>query len=346
MRRPLCPISNTRRLIFTRRNMVEHELKNSPKVSPAEKLQKRCSSLARLLPSPAAPLEGRRDSAQVLVDNLVCFCRRSTEELNRPQYGRALHHRCVLILALQTANEIFIDDRAVRLDAGHGILLLPFQFHHYNALKPRRLLWTFLTFEVSDTHSLESLRYRPFEIDATIAWISADLLACYLAPHSSDLAIALLRVLLLRIQAAMPARGSVPISRRDNLEHRVLQLTRGPGTAPLAKQLAAKIGISESHLRARFRAACGESLGQRLRRLRLRNACGLLHLSDRRITEVGELCGFATVFSFSRAFRREYGLSPLAYRKSMRRTSKIDLQRSHSQQFGNRNSNQQIGRLF
>src|ERR1700759_1563992 len=87
--------------------------------------------LARMLPSPLRPLHGQRALRLALPDNIICFCRRSATDLNRPQRGRALHHRYVLILALQTAVTVAVDDRAIRLNPGEGLLVLPFQFHDY-----------------------------------------------------------------------------------------------------------------------------------------------------------------------------------------------------------------------
>jgi len=85
-----------------------------------------------------------------------------------------------------------------------------------------------------------------------------------------------------------------------------------------AKEIARSLAMSVSHVRARFRASCGVSLGRHLRRLRLEKACGLLRLSQSRVFEVAEECGFASIYSFSRAFRVAYGVSPLAYRHGQR----------------------------
>jgi transcriptional regulator GlxA family with amidase domain len=79
--------------------------------------------------------------------------------------------------------------------------------------------------------------------------------------------------------------------------------------------LALALNISESHLRARFRRETGMSLGHYIRRTRLTHAASLLWESSYRITEVAARCGFGSVYAFSRAFKREYGLSPKAYRQ-------------------------------
>src|SRR5947209_19230814 len=81
----------------------------------------RASSLERLvglLPSPLRPLYGQRASPLALPDNIICFCRRSATDLNRPQRGRALHHRFVLILALKTGATVCVDEKAIHLNAG------------------------------------------------------------------------------------------------------------------------------------------------------------------------------------------------------------------------------------
>ena len=72
--------------------------------------------------------------------------------------------------------------------------------------------------------------------------------------------------------------------------------------------------MSPSHLRTRFRASCGVSLGKHMRELRLERACGLLRMTTARISEIADQCGFSSLFSFSRAFRVRHGLSPKAYR--------------------------------
>src|SRR5580698_5831948 len=118
--------------------------------------------LANLLPSPLRPLHGKRAAPLALPDNIICFCRRSATDLNRPQRGRALHHRFVLILALETAVAVCVDDHVIRLQAGEGILVLPFQFHDYIDPDAENLRWLFVTFDMLEAESLDMLRYRPF----------------------------------------------------------------------------------------------------------------------------------------------------------------------------------------
>jgi AraC-like DNA-binding protein len=271
--------------------------------------------LANLLPSPLRPLHGRRVAPLALPDNIVCFCRRSATDLNRPQRGRALHHRFVLILALETAVTVAVDDRAIRLKPNEGLLVLPFQFHDY--IQPARedLMWLFITFDMIDAAPLQALRFRPFVITQLVRQTCAELVEAYLTRGEGDLTSLLLSVLLQRIRQAEPIlrrHQRPPVA--PGLIMQVNQLAQNKEEPLSVNEIARSLGISASHLRARFRASCGVSLGRHLRRLRLEKACGLLRLSQRRVTEIAELCSFSSIYSFSRAFHTAYGVSPMAYR--------------------------------
>ena len=271
--------------------------------------------LANLLPSPLRPLHGKRAAPLALPDNIICFCRRSATDLNRPQRGRALHHRFVLIIALETSVTVAVDDRAIRLHPNEGLLVLPFQFHDYIEPADESLRWLFITFETIDAAPLQPLRFRPFVLSQVARQTCAELIEAYLTRGEADLTSLLLAVLLQRIRQAEPIlRRHHKPSAAPGLIMQVNQLAQSREDPLSVKQIARALGISASHLRARFRASCGVSLGRHLRRIRLEKACGLLRLSQRRVTEIAELCSFTSIYSFSRAFHTAYGVSPMAYR--------------------------------
>jgi transcriptional regulator GlxA family with amidase domain len=96
---------------------------------------------------------------------------------------------------------------------------------------------------------------------------------------------------------------------------KVNELAENRALPPGVKEMAAALGISASHLRTRFRESCGVTIGKHVRRLRLEKARGLLRLSTRRVSEIAEMCGFSSVYPFSRAFHAAYSVAPLEYRK-------------------------------
>ena len=272
------------------------------------------------LPQPLHQLQGRSAKALILPDNLVCFQRRAAGDLNKPRRGRALHHRFVLMLALRTGATVCVDDRSIPLKSGEGLLVFPFQFHHYAEPQQTELSWLFVTFELADADALAPLRFQPFRLKPELLALAAELVAAYETERTADLPVLLLALLLeklRRLGPEAPAAKAAPTA-QPGLMLRVNQLAQGAGEPLGLGEIARSLGISPSHLRARFRASCGVSIGRHLRQLRLEQACGLLRLGPQRVSEVAEQCGFASIYSFSRAFRLAYGVSPLAYRHSGR----------------------------
>jgi transcriptional regulator GlxA family with amidase domain len=82
--------------------------------------------------------------------------------------------------------------------------------------------------------------------------------------------------------------------------------------------LSLEAGLSEWHLLRAFRAAFGETPHEYLTRLRLERARELLTITNRSVTEICFDVGFTSLGSFSTLFRRHVGLSPAAYRRSIR----------------------------
>lgn len=274
--------------------------------------------LVARLPQPQHQLVGRVAITLVMPDNIVCFQRRAAADLNRPRSGRALHHRFVLIFSLRTAVTVCVDDQAIRLHAGEGLLVFPFQFHHYVEPEREALSWLFVTFDLSEVEALEALRYRPFHLTPELRELAAELVKAYEAERAADLPVLLLALLLARLRRleVAPHPAQTAAATAPGLIMRVNQLAHRSRDPLGIREMARALGISPSHLRERFRASCGVSIGRHLRRLRLERACGMLRLGPQRVSEVAELCGFSSIYSFSRAFRVAYGMSPLAYRHS------------------------------
>jgi len=63
--------------------------------------------------------------------------------------------------------------------------------------------------------------------------------------------------------------------------------------------IAGELGYSVSHLRAVFRDRLGVSLGRYMRESRLSEAAQLLQRSEFNVSEIGERCGFESLYAFS-----------------------------------------------
>jgi AraC-like DNA-binding protein len=84
-------------------------------------------------------------------------------------------------------------------------------------------------------------------------------------------------------------------------------------TVPL---IAARIGVSASHLAALFRQTTGQTIHQMLIDIRMRRATELLSRTQYSIKKIAELTGWHNQLYFSAAYRRRHGKPPSAARSA------------------------------
>ncbi len=84
---------------------------------------------------------------------------------------------------------------------------------------------------------------------------------------------------------------------------------------PVLEQLAARLGVSDRHVRRIFEAQFGVSPLQYLQTRRLLTAKQLLADTDLPITQVALISGYASVRRFNAAFAGHYGLNPTQLRR-------------------------------
>jgi AraC-like DNA-binding protein len=104
---------------------------------------------------------------------------------------------------------------------------------------------------------------------------------------------------------------------RDAQVGRALALLHGdPGRAWAVEELAREVALSRSALAERFAALVGESPIQYLIRWRLALAAQMLRAGREAVARIAERSGYESETAFSRAFRREFGVGPAAWRKA------------------------------
>lgn len=81
------------------------------------------------------------------------------------------------------------------------------------------------------------------------------------------------------------------------------------------RKLSDAAGMSEVHFRRLFTGVFGVTPSQYLTAVRVREAKALLSSGSCTITEIAERVGYSSVYYFSRAFRRECGVTPSDFRK-------------------------------
>jgi len=104
---------------------------------------------------------------------------------------------------------------------------------------------------------------------------------------------------------------------RDAHIGRALALLHGePGRAWTVDELAREVALSRSALAERFAALVGEPPMQYLTRWRLALAAQTLRSSGDAVARVAERSGYESEAAFNRAFKREFGMPPAAWRKA------------------------------
>jgi AraC-like DNA-binding protein len=104
---------------------------------------------------------------------------------------------------------------------------------------------------------------------------------------------------------------------RDAQIGRALALLHSaPGRAWTVDDLARDVALSRSALAERFAALVGEPPIQYLMRWRLALAAQTLRSGAEAIARIAENSGYESEAAFSRAFKREFGLPPAAWRKA------------------------------
>lgn len=98
---------------------------------------------------------------------------------------------------------------------------------------------------------------------------------------------------------------------------RSLRLIRDhPDRAWTVPQLAAAVSMSRSAFADRFRVATGETPMQHLTRYRMSRAAEYLRATKAGVREIARLTGYDSEVSVTKAFKRQFGVSPGAYRKA------------------------------
>ncbi|MCE5976509.1 AraC family transcriptional regulator [Pseudomonas sp. JR33AA] len=108
--------------------------------------------------------------------------------------------------------------------------------------------------------------------------------------------------------------GMVALARQPAFAGLLEQLIEHPGQAWTLESMAACAGLSRSAFFKRFSELAGQSPGQVLLALRMRQACQLLQ-AGQTVEHVGAQVGYQSVAAFTRAFAKAVGVQPGAYRR-------------------------------
>lgn len=261
------------------------------------------------IPDPADYFRGLRRRSESTPDNILLFVRRRREEVRAKRGTDSFHERWVLLVILAGTGELRLDRQPLRLKPGTVVLLPPLHLHGYVNVSAD-IHWLFITFEWPGHTALSENWRGARKLDAQAREQLASVVRHHQpAERNGSVAAAHLLELVRRLY---PTTEPVP-----SLTHSLLMAVQAAAkTSPGEKlpRLAERLGISESHLRARFRREAGLSLGRYLREARLREAALWLREEGLSVKAAAERAKYPDIFTFSRAFRRVMGYPPSSVR--------------------------------
>ncbi|PCE66704.1 hybrid sensor histidine kinase/response regulator transcription factor [Sediminicola luteus] len=82
------------------------------------------------------------------------------------------------------------------------------------------------------------------------------------------------------------------------------------------EELSNELGLSRVHVFRKFKALTGQGPKEFIQTIRLKQAAKLLQSGKLNVSDISFKVGFQNPVSFGRAFKRQFGLSPLAYREA------------------------------
>ena len=91
-----------------------------------------------------------------------------------------------------------------------------------------------------------------------------------------------------------------------------------PGDPWTVESLASRVSLSRSAFSAKFKQLVGESPMQYITRVRLTKAAASLRANSATLVEVAASVGYDSEVAFSKAFKRQFGIAPGAYRQGKR----------------------------
>lgn len=121
-----------------------------------------------------------------------------------------------------------------------------------------------------------------------------------------------------RISTASADQDSVHTISNPRLTEVIEAISAGPNAPWTVESLARIYGQSRSAFAAHFKLAMGQSPITYVRLCRINRACKMLEETGLSVDEVAFQSGYEDANAFNRAFRRETGASPGAYRRHQR----------------------------
>ncbi len=266
-------------------------------------------------------------SDMVIPGNIHVFLRRASNHT----IGCNVHSQFILWICLKGRGHLLVDDADYIVKENEAMITFPGQPHMRLPLKPYKVDWLLIRFETTPPEWLNVLKNQLLILSEKSIVFLQEFIECYEKAHRekhemiSNECFYRLGLLLnsLRNTADTSKEELNPVfdePKNDYVKQACQLMISGKFSRKKFYNIARELGISPGHLRALFKSSIGSSPTEVAKRIKLSTAQHLLLHSMLNITQIAERVGFGSVYSFSRFFRKNNGMSPRKYQQMHRKT--------------------------
>lgn len=262
------------------------------------------------LEEPSDYLKGISLDTSYIMENVVIFSR--TNKLDMYTRTPINHYRFNLIFNLKGTIDLDLDGDSLTIKENNSILLFPYQTHYYKASSENEVCCLYIGFDLESRESIECLRNKT----NTICNLTIELLNRLLT-SSKNSKIHIIMTLLSLFVDEIGNDHPYFIYTKDSIISQVQKYVYSDLTKIITvKSISDNLGISISTLQKHFKSNIGISLGRYIRNVKIDYACSILGKSHMTIKEASFLCGYESIYSFSRCFKRVTSMTPTEYKKT------------------------------
>jgi AraC-like DNA-binding protein len=235
-----------------------------------------------------------------------------------------IHNQYIIWVCLEGVGRLQIEDVEYQLYEDDVMLCFPGQPHMRIPLEEKQVEWLLIRFEADEREWFSAFRNMTFHLCERSGKYLKQLVQAYLrarnTPHPmwNNECAGLLALLLNSMRTDSVNRITTceitGQSRQSLYVKKVATLIiSGKCNRKAIRKAAGEFGITSDHLRSVFKQATGRSINETYKKLRFSRAVHLLMNSSLNVTQIAEILGFGSVYSFSRFFKQASGISPKRY---------------------------------
>lgn len=270
-------------------------------------------------------------SGKLFQDISTLFCgRQSCPSLY--SFGPAVRECYLLHFCLDGCGDFYANERHYPIEKGQGFLICPNELTFYQADAQRP--WTYAWIGLDGRQAKQYLKLAGISFEHPVFCCpDTDLISScihdMIAHHTPDLSCEIyIQSVLLRVLSYLTEASGQTEKKEGNdygiYVSRAISYIHNNYQNPLTVQeIADYLSLNRSYLTELFLRTLHLSPQQFLIKYRITKAMHFLKSTELSIEHVACSCGYANVYSFSKAFKKVAGISPAQYRKEQAATHSI-----------------------